>query len=104
VNPEELPIPKNVQDGLYRLLGEGWDDSANAIYEYIDSQAEQIAALKAALVEERARGDYFNESQECEGYWWDRENTIDITQNNYREMAKGRLAREMPQFDWEDVE
>ncbi|MFA5380284.1 MAG: hypothetical protein WC455_31270 [Dehalococcoidia bacterium] len=69
----------------------------------IDAKDKQIATLKAACIEEMARGDYFDESQECEGYWWDRKNTTDVTQNDYREMAKEQLARELPEIGWEDM-
>lgn len=71
------------------------------LYETI---AKQRAALKKlgqakrergkALVEERARGNYFDESQDCEGYWWDRKNTDDYTQNQYRENARDQLRQE----------
>ena len=54
-------------------------------------QAAQIKSLEDALVEELARGDYFDESQECEGYWWDRKNTSDCTQNDYRRNARLKL-------------
>ena len=57
----------------------------------IDQQAAQIKSLEDALVEELARGDYFDESQECEGYWWDRKNTSDCTQNDYRRNARLKL-------------
>jgi hypothetical protein len=57
----------------------------------IDQQAVRIKELEDALVEELARGDYFDESQECEGYWWDRKNTSDCTQNDYRRNARLKL-------------
>ena len=57
----------------------------------IDQQAARIKELEDALVEELARGDYFDESQECEGYWWDRKNTSDCTQNDYRRNARLKL-------------
>ena len=53
--------------------------------------AARIKELEDALVEELARGDYFDESQECEGYWWDRKNTSDCTQNDYRRNARLKL-------------
>ena len=56
-----------------------------------DDQAARIKELEDALVEELARGDYFDESQECEGYWWDRKNTSDCTQNDYRRNARLKL-------------
>ena len=57
----------------------------------IDQQAARIKEHEDALVEELARGDYFDESQECEGYWWDRKNTSDCTQNDYRRNARLKL-------------
>jgi hypothetical protein len=82
MNPEELSLPEDIKTALGCLLGEGWDDEAEAIVAYIDEQAtqitkldseiselriawaqenvaaktakEQIATLKAALVSERA--------------------------------------------------
>jgi hypothetical protein len=59
--------------------------------EVINQQAARIKELEDALVEELARGDYFDESQECEGYWWDRKNTSDCTQNDYRRNARLKL-------------
>ena len=60
----------------------------------IDQQAARIKEHEDALVEELARGDYFDESQECEGYWWDRKNTSDCTQNDYRRNARLKLQAE----------
>lgn len=37
MNPGELPLPQNVREALERLLGEGWDDCANAIVAYIEA-------------------------------------------------------------------
>ncbi len=50
--------------------------------------------LEDALVEELARGNYFDESQECEGYWWDRKNFTDETQKQYRDNARRQLQAE----------
>jgi len=61
------------------------------IYLQADQQAARIKELEDDLVEELARGDYFDESQECEGYWWDRKNTTDCTQNDYRRNARLKL-------------
>lgn len=54
MSPEDLPLPKSVQDALYCLLGEGWDNQADAIVAYIDSKARQIEALKEDLLTDRA--------------------------------------------------
>ena len=76
----------------------------------IDQQAAQIKSLEDALVEELARGDYFDESQECEGYWWDRKNTSDCTQNDYRRnarlklQAKGKIGPDAKPRVWQITE
>jgi len=54
MNPEELSLPEEIQEALYRLLGEGWDNSADAIVAHIDQQAATIETLKAALIDDRA--------------------------------------------------
>ena len=69
--------------------------------------AARIKELEDALVEELARGDYFDESQECEGYWWDRKNTTDCTQNDYRRnarlklQAKGKIGPDAKPRSWQ---
>jgi hypothetical protein len=97
----ELEAALQVEKSSHEETKYADSEAANQAFSRI---AKQRAALKKlgqakrergkALVEERARGNYFDESQECEGYWWDRKNTDDCTQNQYREVARDQLRRE----------
>jgi len=82
----ELPIPERVRRCVNRLK-----ETQHEYEQKIISKDARIKELEDALVEELARGDYFDESQECEGYWWDRKNTSDCTQNDYRRNARLKL-------------
>ncbi len=78
------------ENQTHEVLGNilGTDDTLENVAK---RAAARIKELEDALVEELARGDYFDESQECEGYWWDRKNTSDCTQNDYRRNARLKL-------------
>lgn len=58
----------------------------------IDAQAEQIAILKAALIEERA---YVIECNPNRTWEW--------THAQAKDRAREQFAHKLPQFNWEDV-
>ena len=101
---ENLSDCWQVHDEQARRIAELEEASVFECQDLYEKIAKQRAALKKlgqakrergkALVEERARGNYFDESQDCEGYWWDRNNTDDCTQNQHREVAREQLHRE----------
>ena len=64
--PEELPIPKGIHDALECLRGEGWDNEADAVLNYIIKQRTALEVLgkrsvnrRKALVEAMAANIYY---------------------------------------------